>query len=543
MDKLQIEDETRAQRVQRVLGVLLRRHPEAVVGALSSDAAAAIIDVPESIGLDPVQPRLAADGGMAAKVDPADRAQIARMWTEARNLGVSSAVVRMDSGEISTLYLLDFRAEHGVLVLVGAPGSDPLDANLVKGNGDDIRRPPRVSRIVKDSTATIVSADDAFERMLGWTVHEVVGTRSLMLVHPDDHDTAVEHWIHMLAMAGPSHPIRLRHQHKDGRWIWIEVTNHNRIDEHDHVVAEMVDVSEEVAALDALAARQQLLEQVTEALPIGLLHADVDGCLLYANQRLSEITGLVVGDFLTGWIPNAVTSGSQLEEMLATALSGHPADTVLEVLDAVGAARFYSMRVRPFTDSSGLITGVTAAVEDVTADVMERRQLEMRAATDSLTGCFNRSATLALAQDALDALGTERDSGGVAVVFVDADGLKSINDQYGHAAGDALLDEVALRLRGAVRARDVVGRFGGDEFVVVLPNVNDADQALTVATWMASRVTKKPFVFDGQELPLKASVGVAWTDSPCSEASTVIRKADAAMYISKRDGQGQPVLA
>lgn len=531
--------------MERVLGVLLRRHPDALVGAVSGDAAAALIPVPDGIGVDPAQPRLVG-AGISARLMPADQAQIARLWTEARSLGFASRVVRVEgSAEPSTLYLLDFRDEHGVLIVVGAPGVNLLDEHLVPVS-DDRRPPARVARIVKDSTATVLAVDEAFERMLGWTAEEIVGSRIPVLVHPDDHEMAVEHWIQMLAFAGASHPVRLRHRHRDGHWIWIEVTNHNRILEHGDVVADMVDVTEEVFAHEAVRARQQLLEQVTEALPIGLLHADDGGRLLYTNQRLTQITGLKAGDGLADWGQSVMPTGESMKDVLAAAASGQPTDTVVEVVDPTGSIRHYSLRVRPFVDTIGSITGITGAVEDVTADVIDRRQLELRAATDSLTGCFNRSATLALAQDALDALGIDGEgperNGGVAVIFVDVDNLKEINDQFGHAAGDALLGEVAMRLHAAVRARDRVGRFGGDEFVVVLANIRRAEQAMTVARFMASRVTK-PFAFDGVPLTLKASVGVAWVDAPGAEATTVIRQADAAMYVSKRDGLGEPVMA
>lgn len=534
------------RRPGRVLDVLLRRHPDAVVGAVTADASARLVPVPASVAIRPDQPRFEGES-MTSLLEPADRRHVPRLWMAARTVGLGGAVVHFESSADPVgLYFLDFREDHGVLLVVAVVGADELDAELSRA--DEWRPSARFSRVVKDPIATVVEVDEGFERMLGWSADEVVGQRSLTFIHPDDQDKAIEHWMQMLALDGPGRPVRLRHRHRDGRWIWVEITNHNRLDHVGHVVADMVDVSDEVAALDAVLARQQLLEQVTEALQIGVLHADIGGRLLFANPRFSEITGLVAGDSLAAWA--AVTGPGYravLDAALAAAAAGRPFDGQVEMVAVDGGIRHIAVRVLPLVDSVGSITGITGSVEDVTGEVLERRNLERRAATDSLTGCLNRSATLAVAQDSLERLGApssrrSRRRGGVAVVFVDVDNLKRTNDRLGHAAGDALLVEVAERIRHALRANDTVGRFGGDEFVVVLANIANEEHAMTVAHWIAARISKR-CVIDGQEVELRASLGVAWTATPGIQATWLIRRADAAMYVSKRQGRGEPVLA
>jgi diguanylate cyclase (GGDEF)-like protein/PAS domain S-box-containing protein len=489
-------------------------------------------------------PRLVRDS-VIEMVTPADRAVVARLWWQARSSGLASASVHLldaDPGK-ATLSIFDLRSRLGVLVVVIVDGA--TDSVTTAGLGRPVPAPSRFSRIIKDGTARILEIDSAFEAMLGWSSADLVGQRTLELIHPDDRDTAVEHWIQMCDFPGPSRPARLRHLTREGRWVWLEVTNHNRLDDpaHGDVVSDIVDISDEVSALDALRARQQLLEQVTETVPIGLLHADLDGYLLYANYRLTEITGLHSGSHLDEW-PGVATPHHRTAVRAAVnaALQGSPTQSVIDMIAPGGEILHCALSIRPLLDHLGAVVGVTGSVEDVTATVTERRELEVRAATDALTSCLNRMATMTMIRDSLEALEQGLRTGGVAVIFVDVDNLKEINDRLGHAAGDALLVEVASRLRAAVRARDVVGRFGGDEFVVVAPHVASRDQALSVAQWVASR-TMRQFVVDGTPVDIRASLGVAWTGQAGVQAEWLVRQADEAMYQSKRDGRCEPVLA
>ena len=123
---------------------------------------------------------------------------------------------------------------------------------------------------------------------------------------------------------------------------------------------------------------------------------------------------------------------------------------------------------------------------------------------------------------------------GNAVVFIDLDRFKAVNDDLGHAAGDRLLVEVADRLRSTLRDGDRVGRFGGDEFLVICPGVDSADQAREIAERIATVLTSTVDI-GSRSVTLRASVGVAWTTEHL-EADTLIAWADSAMYESKRIG-------
>jgi diguanylate cyclase (GGDEF)-like protein len=128
-----------------------------------------------------------------------------------------------------------------------------------------------------------------------------------------------------------------------------------------------------------------------------------------------------------------------------------------------------------------------------------------------------------------------------AVIFVDLDRFKEVNDQWGHAAGDAMLEIVARRLLRSVRRRDLVGRIGGDEFLIVCPGITAAAQAMRAATRVADTLQHRVRL-NKVQVPCQASIGVAWSAGREADADTLVSQADAAMYESKREGSGRPVL-
>ena len=174
-----------------------------------------------------------------------------------------------------------------------------------------------------------------------------------------------------------------------------------------------------------------------------------------------------------------------------------------------------------------------------TRDVSERRELERQlthqAFSDSLTGLANRALFRNRVEHAIDERATE--PGQVAVLFLDLDGFKGVNDAQGHAVGDTLLGLVADRLRNCVSAGDTVARLGGDEFAILVVAPNAEQVAISVAD-RVRRVLSQPFALDGREVALAASVGIAVTEEGTETAEQILRNADLAMYRAKaaRDG-------
>jgi len=145
------------------------------------------------------------------------------------------------------------------------PGGAPGTAALRPGASDEV--------------GVFLEVDEALTQILGRSGADLVGQLSLEFIHPDDHELAIDNWMQMLATRGPISRVRLRHLHSDGSWIWMEITNHNMLEDpaYGYVVAEMMDISDEMAAHEELRAREQLLERLAEALPVGVVQVDADG--------------------------------------------------------------------------------------------------------------------------------------------------------------------------------------------------------------------------------------------------------------------------
>jgi diguanylate cyclase (GGDEF)-like protein len=191
--------------------------------------------------------------------------------------------------------------------------------------------------------------------------------------------------------------------------------------------------------------------------------------------------------------------------------------------------------MRALHDESRLLSGAVLCLDDVTEANRLRAELEWRASMDDLTRCHNRNAILDVLQRALLA-GSD-----VAVVYIDVDRFKTINDRYGHAAGDRLLVGVAENLARAVRASDRIGRIGGDEFLVVCPDTIDPADALAMADRLASMLCTDHDL-GPVRLPILVSIGVAHAATAGTDADALIAAADTAMYEAKRRRSGVPQL-
>jgi len=517
-----------------------------MVFAVRGEGTPRAVAVPPSIPLR-AHERVGVDRKLMDEVVPSDRAVVAKLWGQARTQGAAMAPLRLisDPEVPSNLYFLDVRQKHRVMIGLFTPGVCAPDEDVVAAARQPMM-PPRIARAVKDTSAVFTWTDPAFSVILGWKPEELIGHRTIEFVHPDDRDLGIATWMEMLDSDEPSPPVRLRHRHRDGSWVWLEVTNQRRPGdgEDGDVVSQMLDVSEEMATLDALHAREQLLGQLTETVPVGLFHADIGGNVLFANRRLSEMLGTSFGPRLVDQLARVEPEDrTDLDAALGAAAGGADVDIVVRVLIEEGRTRHCSVSVRPLRDDHGMVTGLTGCVEDVTASVQSRNDLEAKAISDPLTGCLNRAGTLAVLQETLDrAPSAATDPAGTAVIFLDLDRFKPVNDEFGHATGDEVLLRVAERIRSSVRSGDIVGRLGGDEFLVICPRVADPDTALALARSLTTRAFAAPIELGPASVHIRASLGVAWSEQPGTHATTLVAQADAAMYRSKREGRSEPVM-
>jgi diguanylate cyclase (GGDEF)-like protein/PAS domain S-box-containing protein len=181
------------------------------------------------------------------------------------------------------------------------------------------------------------------------------------------------------------------------------------------------------------------------------------------------------------------------------------------------------------------VRGLVLTSRDITERKALERRLAYQAFHDSLTGLANRD----LFRDRVEhALSRATREGSAAVLFIDVDDFKNVNDTLGHASGDRMLALVAERLRGCVRPGDTAARLGGDEFGVLLEDVRDPDVAVAAATRVLSAL-EHPLPLGGRDVPVRASVGIALAEPAVASADELLRNADIAMYAAKADGKSR----
>jgi diguanylate cyclase (GGDEF)-like protein/PAS domain S-box-containing protein len=190
----------------------------------------------------------------------------------------------------------------------------------------------------------------------------------------------------------------------------------------------------------------------------------------------------------------------------------------------------------PLRDESGEIIGTFGITRDITAQIEAERALAHQALHDPLTGLANRVALMDRLAQALVAM--ERHPSRLAVLFIDLDNFKEINDSFGHYAGDLVLTEIGRRLTSIARRSDTIARLGGDEFVVLCPELDDRTGPEDIGSRIVCAIAV-PYIDNGRDLSVTCSVGIAVTSDPATEPDRMIRDADVTMFEAKRAGRSR----
>jgi len=513
--------------LERVLSSALARYPDAPVAALGPDGW--FVDPPASF---PTGTRTVLVGETALDlVVVEDRAAVVSAWARARATGASQVMVHTlaEPDETTLLQFTDARERHGVFILIMVVGG-VVSAELGGVHAGPLK--PRYCQMRRSELAFVLEADEASERMFGWPADSMVGRRSIELVHPEDHERAIDNWLEMLGGVGRAARWRGRYLNADGSWTWVEITNHNRLQdpEFGDVLTEMVNIDDEMLMHEALRAREELIRGLTAALPVGVLQVDRERTVVFTNPRLHEILGaaaIITFDHVRALVSEA--DAGQLTAGFAAVLDiGAERDLEVRLRPVKGEhSRVCQLNLRPLRAATGEVTGAIACVTDVTDSVLLREELQLLATYDDLTGVHNRASTL---RQLAHLLGADID---VGIVYIDLDEFKPVNDHYGHRAGDEMLKAVARRLRSCVRRSDVVGRIGGDEFVVLHPGVVDLDELGVLADRLRGALEADVVVTDQAVVAMRASLGVKLARGH-DDADHVLAQADAAMYAAKR---------
>ncbi len=272
----------------------------------------------------------------------------------------------------------------------------------------------------------------------------------------------------------------------------------------------------------------------------------VDGRFRHVSSRLAEtlagppaaITASGLVEVLLRHLPLAQPD-SCVDALVAALAAGRPFRDIAVPVQTASGRRWWSLTAKPLGDAGAAITGWRGVIADVTQARHARERLEHQANSDSLTGLANRYRLREQLQQRLLRVDPE---GGpaqqIALICVDVDHFKAINDALGHATGDAVLVEFAARLRETLREIDLAARLGGDEFALLVDLVDGPGQAHAVARRLL-RALCVPFEFDGQTIPLSASIGIAIAPDDAADLDQLLVNADLALYEAKEHGRGR----
>ncbi|MEW6038841.1 MAG: EAL domain-containing protein [Pseudomonadota bacterium] len=286
-----------------------------------------------------------------------------------------------------------------------------------------------------------------------------------------------------------------------------------------------------------LKAREQEFRSLVEHSPDTVARYGRDCRRIYANPRLVEEAGVPLSELL-GRTPAEFPGGESARAYQAKIRqvfdTGMPEEFELSWTTAHGGEVVSHIRLTPEFGFEGEVLHVLAVGRDITEIDAYRRRIHRMAFFDTLTGLPNREMLNKRIRQAMD--GVSGAGQRFALMMLDLDRFKEINDTLGHGVGDLLLEKAAYRLLGAVRSGDTVARLGGDEFAVLVPEPADRHELATLAG-RALGAFVEPFLIEGRELFVSASLGIALYPKDCTGIDTLFRYADSAMYHAKRQGR------
>ncbi len=394
------------------------------------------------------------------------------------------------------------------------------------------------------------------------------------LMHPDDLERVLDSFTTHLQSGAP-YAEEMRMRAKGGRWIWVlsrgkvvERDSHGRpvrmvgthVDISERKAAEEIlrqakeDVERQVAARTAelsttnaelrreIEERRRAQEQIlklsraVEQSPASVLITDPEGVIQYVNPKFTKITGYAA-DEVVGKRPSVLKSGVQSDEfyreLWQTISAGNEWRGEFCNRAKDGSEFWESASISPVFDPQGRIIHYVAVKEDITEKRRQEEHIRHLALHDALTGLPNRVLGMDRLKQAMQR--ATREEHKVALLYLDLDGFKPINDSMGHDVGDEVLRQVADRIQDSIRKADTAARMGGDEFVVVLSDVWDAQFVALAARRILSALASDMECL-GIACAVRASLGISLFPDHGADQETLLRHADEAMYAAKKSG-------
>ena len=384
--------------------------------------------------------------------------------------------------------------------------------------------------VVVDATGAIRYASPSHQRLLGYTPETIEGRSMVELAVPEDRPRLREALAHWGQRRGLSTTLEICVPDAAGATRTVEVSANNRL--HDPAVRGLIltahDITERAQAAAALQAAHDRISAILGSITDAFFVLDRDWRFTYVNAQAERLWrqswAALIGQQIWAAFPEAV--GTRFDAEYHKAMDTQTTTTFEEFYPP--HQMWVCVHAYPSAD------GLSVYFQDITARKEMEETLRRQALHDVLTNLPNRILLLDRLEQA--AVTIDRTGQPLALLLLDLDRFKEVNDTFGHDYGDQLLQQVAARLSGALRASDTVARLGGDEFAVLLPGADEQGASQAARTLLAA--LDSPIVVDDHCFPIRASVGIALGPAHGADAPTLLRHADVAMYVAKRATSG-----
>jgi diguanylate cyclase (GGDEF)-like protein/PAS domain S-box-containing protein len=397
---------------------------------------------------------------------------------------------------------------------------------------------------ILEADGTIRYVSPAVERVIGYKPEEQVGINAFASVHPEDREQASNTFAEILKRPGLHPPLEFRVPHKDGSWRYLEHVVNNLVD--DPSVSGVVITSRDVTGRKEVDRKLREAEQryrtLVEQVPAVVYIQEIGSpdSAIYMSPQIETLTGYSPEDCKDPDLRWGMVHPDDREWLQAEdERTGEPGEvfaTEYRVVHRDGRIKWVRNESVMIEDEMSGTRYWQGLMLDITERKALEQQLHHQAFYDPLTGLPNR----ALFMERLEHASTRANqrNGRVAMLFVDLDNFKVINDSLGHKAGDQLLKAVAERMKSYLRPEDTAARLGGDEFTILVEDVAGVGEGVRIAERIAD-VLQPPFTLEEQEVFITTSIGIALNNSTQERAENLLRYADLAMYRAKHKGKAR----
>ncbi len=386
---------------------------------------------------------------------------------------------------------------------------------------------------ILDNEFRILNINQSFERLFQYNLSEIEGnniTQTICEEHLYDESAYFKDCI----KHGDFVRKETLRRCKDGKMISVSFLGYPILSHGEQIGVYVI--YSHLSAVKEIASKERLFGEIFKNNTVGVVVTDIEGNIQWINAAFSKITGYDIGD-VVGKNPNILKSGRHDTDFYTNMWNSilNIGKWQGEIFNKRKSGEIYEewLNIFAIKDDNDQTEYFVGIISDITDAKKQKNRIEILTNTDGVTGLHNRDYFMNKLNYELLCRKKEGDfNKELAIIFLDLDDFKSINDNLGHLVGDKILRDFSNRLKDSIRESDLAARFGGDEFIILLSNIKEDYEIVNIAGRILE-ATNKPFFIDNIELHITASLGISRYPKDGTDSTTLIRNADIAMYKSK----------